>query len=381
VRLGETLLDFNVTYWGIGDQFLVETDAGIKSACGAILAGRAAVDMTAAQRAQLTQALRAQFNVANPKLLPLPLKDVTVQPVFAAKTLGIDGSADNIFPSEIALGNAFDFTVGTGQPKNTLFAAVVARQAAGNAPMTKPVFAINAIGKAEFVGDPWTAEIQVDLSQVWSKVRQRYSASVNIGWFSVGKAEYQSIVADLTRNNVIQTHFSEGSLDNEKYGRQVFEMVKDVLETVNSKITSGEGMFKFEPNPEPADLGGGGGGSFWPWSLSVNASYSSAHFRQSIQYANKVTYSGRFYRNVPVAMALEVSCADATKPYFTDLSNAAEPCITDEKLKTYNARLKKELDAKNKRIAQLVAKLEAHQVDQTTFERELALINTMTFTE
>ena len=80
-------------------------------------------------------------------------------------------------------------------------------------------------------------------------------------------------------------------MDNEKYGRQIFDMVKKIYEEVNKKATEGDGFFKFEPNPQAGDPGGGGASSWWPWSVSINAGYSHAYFKQKITYQNKVSYT------------------------------------------------------------------------------------------
>ena len=121
------------------------------------------------------------------------------------------------------------------------------------------------MGQAEFVGDPWKAKVTADLSQVWKQVRQRYSASVKIGWFNIGSAEYNSLVQELIRKNIIKFEFEESSLDYEKHGRQIFEAAKEVLESINSSATSGKGFFKFEPNPQAADVQGGKHSGFAGW--------------------------------------------------------------------------------------------------------------------
>ncbi|NJL62135.1 MAG: hypothetical protein HC903_10255 [Methylacidiphilales bacterium] len=50
---GETLQDFKVSYWGIGKPFFVQKNNRIESVVGAVLAGRATIDISSAQRKAL----------------------------------------------------------------------------------------------------------------------------------------------------------------------------------------------------------------------------------------------------------------------------------------------------------------------------------------
>ncbi|MBJ3793153.1 hypothetical protein I8J38_32150, partial [Bacillus sp. OA1] len=54
-KLGETLTEFKVTYWGIGPQYIARIDDQYYDAVGAILSGRAAIDITEEQRVAISQ--------------------------------------------------------------------------------------------------------------------------------------------------------------------------------------------------------------------------------------------------------------------------------------------------------------------------------------
>ena len=56
--LGETLKDFQVTYWGIGKPFFVQKGDRLDSVGGAILYGRAVIYITSEQRKLLVEQIR-----------------------------------------------------------------------------------------------------------------------------------------------------------------------------------------------------------------------------------------------------------------------------------------------------------------------------------
>ncbi|MFH7025889.1 MAG: hypothetical protein ACHBN1_10910 [Heteroscytonema crispum UTEX LB 1556] len=56
--LGETLKDFQVTYWGIGKPFFVQKGDRLDSVGGAILSGRAVIYITSEQRKLLVEQIR-----------------------------------------------------------------------------------------------------------------------------------------------------------------------------------------------------------------------------------------------------------------------------------------------------------------------------------
>jgi len=378
--LGETLKDFKTTYWGIGNPFYVKLpDGRIKSTQGAILSGRAVFDITDGQRKSVLDEIKNTFNISNPKLKKLAIRNLSVEPVFAENTLEFGDRSDIKFPEEISIGSDFSFLLATG---NNLFGSAVATAEPNWRVTPNPNFGINVVGESQFVGAPWKAKVTADLSQVWKEVRQRYSASVKVGWFKIGSAEFNKVVQDLKRKGVIKFEMIEGSLENDKHGRQIFDVIKKVFEDLNSKATAGKGFFKFEPNPRAAEVRSGSHGKFsgW-WGVSINGGYSSAHFKQSIKFEETIEYTGRFWSNVPMSLTLAVSCSPATSHMFKDLSDNSDPCVTDEKIKETNARLQREAKERNKKLFTLDERYAAGEITQEQYDRLLDLYNRYTFTE
>jgi hypothetical protein len=381
VVLGGSLQSFGVKYWGVAQPFRVKQADGFqKSIVGATLSGVAKMDISQNQRDQLVAELRKAYGIENPRLLPLPIKDVKVQPVMATNSLGISSSGgDVVFPSVVSIPSPFAYTVGSGD--NRLFAQYVSTQGQNSGGLTEdPSFAVNVVGVAEFVGDPWEQTCSADLAQVWNKVRSKASVSVGWGWFRLGSAEYSSIVQDLTRTGVIDCKWKEGSLDTEKYGRQLFELAKEVFQALNSRAAAGEGFFKFEPNPEPQEISSGSEGGWWPWRVSVNAGYSSAHFTQAIHWEQKISYTGRFWWSVPVSMVLAVRCNSTTASMFLELGNS-EACITQAKADALNARVEREAKAKAVRLTKLIDDLSSGKITSEQFERVYAILGRISITE
>lgn len=381
LALGTNLKAFKAQYWGIGPaQWAQDSDGAVYSIAGAIISGSANIDITTAQRNALVAELKKAYGVAAPKLLPLQLRNVTVSPVLDRETLSLGRKNVTVdFPKTVNFAVDFAYSIGTG---NSLFAQVVgARQSGDQAITPNPTFGVNILGETEFVGDPWTAHVVCDLSQVWEQVRTRASASVSAGWFRLGSATYSNTTQDLQRSGACKFDMVEGSLDNEKYGRQVLDMTKKIFEEINRKATDGEGFFKFEPNPDAGDPGGGGAASFWPWSVSINAGYSRAYFKQSLKWDTNVSYTGRFLYPVPASMVLAVNCNNATKSMFVDLGNASEPCITQEKTNTFNARMACEANARKPKLLALEERLALNQISAAQYDKLLALYNRLSFCE
>lgn len=361
------LKDFNVAYFGISDKYVDVGPEGIRqSVVGASIAGQAGFRLSPEQRASAEAVIQKQFGVKNPKLLPLTIRNVQVTPTLAKNVMGADSAADVVFPSEIRFENDFNFVLAA---KTRLFAQMASLSPQGGiGQVTNPQFGMNIIGEAEFVGDPWKASLTVDLGQCWSQIRQRYSASLKIGWFRIGSAEYQSIVQDLERTGLIKVGMIEGTLDNEAQGRQVFDMVKTAFEQLNRAAVNGEGFFRFEPNPEAAPVGGssgGGGGLFGLWGVSINGGYSSAHFNQKFTFTQVFDYTGRFKVKVPASMTLAVQCTPETKKLFADLNGSPDPCMTPEKLRRLNDRINREQEAQGLRMKAFLDRLTNGLADGT----------------
>jgi len=347
--LGTTLEDFKVDYWGINAPFFSGGDTGIKSLFGGVLSGRANIDISSYQRRKITEQIHKDFGVENPKLAPLRLRSVEVQPVFAANTLGFGEKSDTIWPSDFQFGSSFNYLLGTG---NALFASYVAAQGDGYEPITNPGFGVNIAGKAEFRGEPWKCRVKVDLSSFWKEVRTRVTGSARFGWFKIGSVEFNKIVKELQREKIIDISFESGSMDLEKYGAQIFEMGKAVAEAINSG--QGGDFFKFQPNPDQVNSAREANAverlfGFSPWSVSINASYSEQSFTQSITYQQTLSYEGNFEASVPSSMVLAVICNNATKQYFNELGSS-EPCVTPEKVGNLQERLRAAVEVRNREL-------------------------------
>lgn len=377
LTFGQTLTEFNAKYWGVGSKMLTEIGGFNKSVIGGVVSGRAAIDITASQRASVIEEIKKVYGVAAAALLPIPIKNVEVQPVVAKSSLGVADGADFVFPKTVAFGNEFAFTVGT--PNSRLFAQFVGQANSKETGIVPDAsFAMNIVGEAEFVGDKWEFDCTADLAQVWHDVRKRASASVGWGWFRLGSVEYQSTVQDLIRDKKIQCNFTEGSLDNEKFGRQILELGKQVLSALNDG-TGGE-FFKFEPNPQAGDVSSGKPAGWWPWTVSLNAAYSEAHFKQEIKWAERVSYTGRFLWKIPSSVILAVSCNSSTKHMFQELGQS-EPCITQEKANLLNERVQRETAAKNKRLKQLTDRLTAGEIKPEDYQKIVQIYSTISFDE
>lgn len=379
--LKKSLPDFGVKYWGVARAYRIKHNDGFyKSVVGATLQGRANIDITPELRARLIQEIKRAYGVANPKLLPMPLRNVKVTPVIAKGTLKLtDNQSDVIFQEPIAFGTDFNFIVGSGD--NRLFTEYVATQGQNNGEViADPSFAVNAVGEAEFVGDPWVNRCTADLNQVWHKTRTAINVSVGWGWFRLGSAQYNNITQELIKNHVINCDWKEGSLDTEKYGRQILELGKLVFEALNAKAASGEGFFKFEPNPEPAEINSGQSSGWWPWRVSINGGYSSAHSVQNAHWESTISYTGRFLWRVPVSMVLAVKCNSSTEALFTELGNSV-PCINQEKADALNTRINAEAAAKNKRLVKALDRYLNGEITEEQYERILAALGRITITE
>jgi len=362
-KLGESLSEFKVTYWGIGPQYIAKIGDQFYDAFGAILAGKASIDITEEQRTAIIQKIRETFGVEEPKLSPITLTEVNVKPVFAGITLGTD-KGDIIFPEQFSFGNSFNFLVGS--PQNSLFAHLVASKS-GSGDSVDPSFGINIEAQAEFVGDPWKVTIEADLKQVWNYVRKRFGGGgIRIGWIRIKKAEYEKVMVDMEREAVIKLNFEEGSLNVEEHGREIFEMGKDLFSSFN---TDGD-FFKFEPLPNPSEPDE----SVFGWGVSLNAGYVDIEIDQSISFKRTIEYTGRLKRPIPSSLSLAVDCNDQTKEHFEDLGNAKEPCITQAKMNELQNRFSTEMEKINDLKDKLMDRLISGEIDPDKYREIYAII-------
>jgi len=339
---GETLIEFKNTYWGIGKPFYAQTPTGIKSVIGSILSGTMKFDINSSQRQKLLANIKEVWGITDPILSPLQLYDVEVEPVFSTHTLEIDPEAKIIFPKTLTIGSTFNYLI----ESNGLFASFVASEfREGEGLTTTSDFGVNITGYGEFTGDPWEAEVEADLSEVWKYVRTAVSSEFSAGWYVFTTAQYECIVSELTRNSVIKLTLKEGSLNLEEQGRQVFEMARVVLEQVNVAANTNTGLLRFVRVQEPlaintpTPLG-------WGWRLSVNLAFSEQSLTSSntINYRNTISYQGRFRHLLTSSMNLAVECNSETGRYFQDLGNLNEPCVTQAKQDIMQERLRDEIE-------------------------------------
>ncbi|WP_338652971.1 hypothetical protein [Lysinibacillus sp. Y5S-8] len=362
-KLGESLSEFKVTYWGIGPEYIVKIGDQFYDAFGAILAGKGSIDITEEQRTEVNQKIREIYGV-EPKLSAITLTDVIVKPVFAGITLGIN-KGDIIFPEQFRFGSSFNFLVGS--PQNQVFAHLAASKS-GSGDSVDPSFGINIEAKGEFVGEPWKVTASADLKQVWSYVRKRFGGGgIKIGWIRIKKAEYERVMVDMNREQVINLNFDEGSLDVEKHGREIFEMGKDLLSSLNTESE----FFKFEPHPNPSDPEE----SVYGWGVSLNAGYVDIDIDQSISWKKSIEYTGRVKIPIPSSLSLAVDCNDQTKQHFEDLVNMEEPCITQAKVDELLKRRSKANEKIEKQRDKLMDRLISGDIDPVRYRQIYAIIS------
>jgi len=369
-----------VAHFGYGKAYFVQTDQHqIRSASGGIISGTFSYDLSTQKRQELLEAIKKAFNVPNPRLLPIPLRSPRVTSVLLSGIFGQFGTVEQQIPAGFQIGPEIAFSAGSA---SSLFAQVLANAQVGQGIQPNPAFSLNVDAKAEFVGDPWTYNIDCNLSQVWKQVRKRAGSSLSLGWFKIGSAEYQSIFQDLNKDNVCKFTQVEGSLDTATYGRQMAETMKQIFQALNDQAVNGQNFFRFEPNPEaPQPSSGGGGFSLFGWSFSVNMGYSESFFSQAITLRRTVTYTGRLEAPIAFSAVMAVACGPETKQLFADLGDTTESCITQAKIDTFQARAQREYAAKNKKILELSERLATGQINETTYEKLKALYDSMDFTD
>lgn len=383
VLLGERLKSFKVTHFGIGRSYFVQSASGeITSRVGAILSGVINVDLSDKQREELIAQIKKDFAIESPKLLPMVLRSPKITSTALDQTLSFGEGLEQNLPPTIQFGADLNYSIGS---LNSGFGHIVAAQQVGSDITANPHFGFNVVGKAEFVGDPWIAKIHCDLSKVWSQVRSKASVSASVGWFRLGSATYSNIAQELKDSGACTFKMDEGSLDTTTYGRQVMDMTKKIFEAINQQATEGTGFFKFDTNYPQAEAipSGGGGVGLFGFSVSVSGGYSSAYFKQSKEWNETVSYTGRFESEVAFGTTLAVNCGPETKQFFQDLGDAKESCVTQEKADLLRERLRREGAAKLKKYEELVAKLSANppQITQEQYTALKALYDRLSLSE
>lgn len=378
--LGETLTSFKVNYFGINPQpFYASISGGQhQSVVGGTLSGQAIPNMTKKQAAAIAAEVTKVFKVKAPTLVPLLMTDVTVQPVFA-KNIAQLGGGSTEFPSKVQFGSQFGYSIGAN---NSLFAEMVgmARPQTDLGP-ANPDFAVNIYGTAEFYGDPWEAEIEADLKQVWEYTRKKVSGGLSLGWFNVG-FDVDKISQELIKTNVIKIRYKEGN-GGQEFGRQLLETTKTVFEAINKQITTGEGMFRFEPNPTPQQptTKDSWAASLLPWTLSVNTSVMENFFSQSISFKETVSFTGLVKVPVNTSMALAVDCNSATAQYFNDVQDKLSSCIDNAKSAGLQSRMRQEAKAQLAKIKLYEEMMNAKTITPPQYIELVTFLKTISLTE
>ena len=363
--LSESLLDdrlktFKATYYGIGDAFFVkDTSTGrIINAAGGIVSGTVSVGISDATRARLLKQIETDFKVKNAKLKAIPLSNVKVQSLILDTGLSI-GRIGQAITANPQFEQEFGFSVGA---TDSLFAQMLASTNQNSSGVkANPHFLMSFGGETEFVGDPWKVKVHCDLSKVWDQVRSSVSVSASLGWFQLGEATYNNINQDLKDSGACTYTEQPGSLfDKDKNLLPILEMTRKIFERLNQEASESQ-VFKFEPNPEAPAVSAGSTKAVWPWSVSVNGGYSSAHFSQSKTWDTVVEIGTRFLYPITATTVLAVSCNNTTASFFQDLADSTENCITQAKANKLQIRLATEKECYRHKISITGIRLEVWQ--------------------
>lgn len=380
--LGERLKEFRVSYYGVGEPFYVQNSATgkIESSVGAVMSATAIIDLSDATRKRLIAQITQDFKVQNPKLVPLPISEAKVRSLLLDGALSVS-QMGQIVSSNPQFAREIRFSAGA---KDNLFAQLLATSDNTDFSGVKsnPHFAVELNGVAEFVGDPWKVEVSCNLKQVWNQVRSSIGVSASLGWFRLGGAEYKRVNQDLEKSGACSYKETPGSLiDRDKNVLPLLEMTRRIFERLNTESQGGTGFFKFEPNPEAPPVSAGSSGSIWPWSVSVNLGYSSAHFTQNISWNTTVEIATRFNYPISASTSMAVVCGPATKSMFQDLRDTSENCIVQRKIDRLMQRLANEKTIVNRKLQDLENRLMAGTVTQQVYELLLKRWTTESQTE
>jgi hypothetical protein len=381
------IISFTGTHWGFGPAFYSCPDGSTTncySAVGGLVGGSVAINYSPSQKREILRAISAATGIPQPqiKLIPVKLRNVSLQPTLGAGTLEFGKNSDQIYPKAIDLGSTFNYTVGTG---GSLFPAILAAGDADSYEVTKnDHFGLNVAAEFEVEADPWEGTAQCDLKQVWSEIRKTFSASVSWGWFELGNGSYDGLWRDLQKSGACKLTLTSGSLDTKAYGEQMFKLTEELFKKINEQAAANQGFFKFEPNPESEaftkEVRVAGLFSSLR-SVKVNASYSEKHFTQSINWQTSFKYTGRFYMPIHFGVTLALQCNQATKHMFRDLGDTSEPCLTQAKVDEFNRRAATEKKAKDKVVLKLLDRLLAGEIDEDRYERALETLAKVSLTE
>jgi hypothetical protein len=380
--LGDTLESFDCSYYGIGGtpQWVQTGPMKYLDLAGGVVSGKVRFDATEEQLKAITDEIGRIYEIDDPELVPVILQETKAQPVFAQGVAGLGGNSKYSFPEQVNVGSSLNFNIDSG---NSLFPQLIAGlNRSGDEAQSAPTVGMNISGKLQLYGEPFEARLRADLKQVWEYVRDQVDVGAQLGWFNLS-SRFDKIAQDLQRESIIQMEFIQGRADS-TFGLQLLESTKVVFEAINAKITSGEGMFRFEPNPtpqEPKDPDKSWFASLAPWSVGLNMSFVRNSFKQSITFDQRVRFQGIFTIPVTSSFNLGVVCSSSTQNMFHDVTLGKNGCITPEKVKALQTRISKEVAAKNTRIEDYTQRLLDGKITLQTFETLVAMLNTIMLTE
>ncbi|MER8838453.1 hypothetical protein [Mesorhizobium sp. M0684] len=345
--LGLTLSDPTVKYWGIGGPFREqEPEYGLwVPIVGGTISGMATITITPEQDAAIRTAIKKDFGVDDVKIANLDGKTKTIQPVFAANSIGVGADGDQVFPADFRFGSSFNFVVGS--PRSHTFASYIAQRIVDQ-PFITPdsSFGINLVSTSQFRGAEWSVTCKADLLKVWKEVRKSAGGSGGYGWVGIS-AQYASVQQNLFRSKLIDCDLKEGDLGSRDKGEQLFQIAKEALTSMNDPDNE---FFRFAPNPQAPATGGGSGGA---WLISINLAYSEASLKDEIKYEQKFTFNPTIERDMPVALTLAVKCDVNTEQFFKELE-VTQPCITAKKAKFFQEWANRENQLKQKKIEEVM---------------------------
>jgi hypothetical protein len=379
--LGDTLESFACSYYGIGKepQWVQAGNNTYLNLAGGIVSGKLRFDATKDQLDALKQEIAKIYKIDEPQLSPAIITEASATPVFAQGVANLGGNSKYAFPQTVTVGGSFNFNIDSG---NSLFAQLIAGLNNNTDEVSAPTVGINVAGKMQVYGEPFEARLRADLKQVWEYVRDKVDVNAKLGWFNLS-SQFDNIAQSLQKENIIQMEFVQGRADS-TFGLQLLESTKKVFEAINTQITSGEGMFRFEPNPtpaEPKDPENSWFASLAPWSVGLNMSFIRNSFKQSIVYDQTVKFQGLYTLPVTSSFNLGVICSSSTKAMFRDLTTGEIGCITPEKLAGLQKRIRTEVAAKEQKIEEYEQKLLNGQITLATYEALVAVLNTRMLTE
>ena len=345
--LGLTLSDPSVKYWGIGGPFREqEPEYGLwVPIVGGTISGMGTITITPEQDAAIRSAIKKDFGVEDAKIANLDGKTKTVQPVFAANSIGVGADGDQVFPTDFRFGSSFNFVVGS--PRSHTFASYIAQRIVDQ-PLITPDsnFGINLVATSQFRGAEWSVTCKADLLKVWKEVRKSAGGSGGYGWLGIS-AQYASIQQNLFRSKLIDCDLKEGDLESKDKGEQLFQIAKDALTSMNDPDNE---FFRFAPNPQAPATGGGASGA---WLVSINLAYSEASLKDEIKYEQKFSFNPTVERDMPVALTLAVKCDVNTEQFFKELE-VTQPCITAKKANFFQEWADRENQLKQKKIEEVM---------------------------